>query len=445
MSRLHKWKLGERPKPLVLRGARQVGKSSLVRAFSATYDHFIELNLETRTGLSLFEGMPNAEDLVKRLLLQHSISVKKGESALLFIDEIQQDPSAIQYLRYLYEDQDLVHVIAAGSLLEFALGEVQSMPVGRVEYLSVHPLTFSEYLTWIGNEELAKHLDTIPAPSYAHPVLSEKYRDFALYGGMPEIVKKLRTGAGIEELQNAYSSIWDSYKIDLERHAKSNAQRSLIRHLLQTAPFEHDRFSYANFGGSTYKSREVKEAFQMLEMAKCIFIIEPTSNIERPLTPNTRARPRLQFLDVGLLNYATGLHKEVTRLTDISSSYKGRLALQVVTQELIASSDSFAFKPNFWIRENKNANAEVDLLYVLGTKVYGLEVKSGPKGRLRSLHQFVQRSGSSIGIRALENTVSIESAKTTEGYSFQLLNIPLYGISKLKSYLKWAMASQRPT
>ena len=436
--RLERWRSGARPKPLVLRGPRQVGKTTLVRAFGQRYDHFVELNLERdQRGIS-FAGMPPVREWLLGLFLREGLSPKPGASVLLFIDEIQQVPDAIQYLRYLYEDQEGVHVIAAGSLLEFALGEVRSMPVGRVEFLSLYPLTFSEYLAWVGKSALAEALRSVPAASYAHPHLEAAFRDYALAGGMPEVVKGIRGGAAPAELRDVYASIWESYRVDLERHARSDHQRAVLQFLLGAAPHEHDRFAYARFGGSEYRSRDVKEALELLQLARVLRIVRPTSATRVPLVANTRARPRLQFLDTGLLNYATGLIGERVTLPELSIVYRGRLALHVVTQELIAAAESPDFEPFFWTRESAQSNAEVDLLYRTGGRLLGLEVKSGPQGKLRSLHQYVERAGAQLGIRALENRASFQDATTAGGYAYRLLNVPLYGVSELAAYVRWA-------
>ena len=437
-ARLLRWRSKSRPRPLVLRGPRQVGKSTLVRQLGRDYQQYIELNLEREADRQLFEKLPEVGPFLAELFVREDAKPALASSTLLFIDEIQQAPNAIQFLRYLYEDQSDVHVIAAGSLLEFALGEVRSMPVGRVEFMAVHPLTFREYLVWMGKEQLVDALDVVPAPAHAEPYLREAFRDFALTGGMPSVVASLAAGADSAELYDLYEGIWDSYRTDLERHAKSDKQRDLFRFLLLAAPFELERFSYARFGGSDYPSREVKEALGQLQMARILRVVRPTTSMRPPALPNVRAKPRLQFLDVGLLNFLSGLLRTTTKLAHLSDAYRGQLAAQVVTQELIASQDRYSYEPYFWVREKRTSNAEVDLVYQDGMRLLGFEVKAGAQGRLRSLHQYVERSGTDIAIRALENAPEVADVTTPGGYAYRLLNIPHYATAQLDEYLTWA-------
>ena len=438
-TRLDHWRTQVRPKPLVLRGPRQVGKSTLVRAHGRNYNHYLELNLERERDRNLFDQLPEVGAFLQGLYFRQGIRPAAGESVLLFIDEIQQAPRAIQFLRYLYEDQDAVHVIAAGSLLEFAFGDVKSMPVGRVEFVPVFPLTFREYLVWRGREVLAEALREVPAPTPAHPYLAEAFRDYSLTGGMPAVVRALAGGAELAEVQPLYESIWDAYAVDLERHARTDLQRDVMRFVIREAPTVHDRFNYANFAGSTFRSREVRAALEALEMARVLQLVRPTSSVALPVQVNLRARPRLQFLDVGLLNYATGLQRSTLAIDDLASVYRGRLALQVVTQELIAFEQRYSYEPHFWIRENRNTNAEVDLVHQYGMDLLGLEVKSGAQGRLRSLHEFVERSGSGIGLRVLANAFSVEEASTASGYGYKLVNLPYYAVGQLDAYIQVAV------
>ena len=438
-EKLLTWKRRERPKPILLRGPRQVGKSTAVRSLGKTYDHYIELNLEVDRLARMFERLPEVAPFLQGLYTRAGIAPAPHESVLLFIDEIQEAPIAIQFLRYLYEDQDHVHVIAAGSLLEFAIGRVPSFPVGRVIFEAVYPLSFREFLTWTGRSLLAEKLAEVPVAAYAHPTIAEAFREYTFVGGMPEAVKQYAATESIAELDEVYRSIWSTYQADLERHATTDTQRRLIRFLLASAPKELDRFAYANFGGSGYRSRDVREGLEMMEMARIIRIVRPTISTSPPPMPHLRGRPRLQFMDTGLLNYAAGLHSETVVLDDIASVYRGRLGMHVVTQELIGSQKRYSYEPYFWIRENKKSNAEVDLVHQYRMELLGFEVKSGSQGRLRSLHQYVERAGSRLAIRALDNTASVEDVRTPAGHAYRLLNIPLYATAQIDEYIAWAL------
>ncbi len=437
-SRLSQWMDSPTRRPLVLRGARQVGKSSLVRGFASNFDHYIELNLELEKDKRLFTTLPDAKKFVEAVQAIHGVDRKDGQSLLLFIDEIQQAPIAIQFLRYLYEKTPNVHVIAAGSLLEFALGKVKSMPVGRVEYIAVHPLSFEEYLIWTGRTSLQKALDRLPVQSLLHEEISEAFEEYMIIGGMPEVVDAKANGASPIELSRLHGIIWNTYMDDVERYGKNESERNVLRHILNTAAGVTDRFSFANFGGSNFRSREVSEALAALDKARVIRIVRPTKSLKPPIVPELRAKPRLQWLDVGLLNYSSGIGPETLFNGDLSDQYRGRMALQVVTQELIAQHEEYGYEPHFWIRENSNANAEVDLVTQMSLDLVPLEVKSGSHGRLRSLHQFVERTQSNLGIRIFNSELSIDRVTTPQGFDYQLLSIPLYGVGTLSRYIAFA-------
>ena len=427
------WRTKSTRKPLLLRGARQVGKSTLVRHFARSFARSVELNLERRDDRLLFDGEPSAETLLARLALRSGAG-KLGPDTLLFIDEIQESPAAIALLRFLHEDFPEVPVIAAGSLLEFALGAVRSFPVGRVEFYTLRPLSFSEFLTWTGREAHAELLATVPPPDYAHEELLAAFHEYAIVGGMPEVVAARARGVGIAELADLYEAIWTAYRGDAEKYATNDTQRQALRHLLATAALADDRVSFANFGGSTLRSDVVGPAFRALELAGLLQLVYPSSALALPVTADVRKRPRIQFLDTGLLNHARGLQADLLGVDDLTAVYRGRIAQHVVSQEIVALHHRPSWRLHFWVREKGTANAEVDLLLPDEHRVYPLEVKAGPQGRLRSLHQFVERSPHDIGLRALRNRYSAERVTTPGGYAYTLVNIPYYAASQWRAY-----------
>ncbi len=431
---LEHWREKSTRKPLLIRGARQVGKSSLVKLFAEQYEHFIQLNLELPKDKSLFDGLPPIEELASRLALRAGVERLAGDT-LLFIDEIQEAPEAIQQLRYFYEVYPELHVIAAGSLLEFAMGEVKSFPVGRVEFYTLHPLSFTEYLQWIGKEQYADILEAGPVPDYAHPDVLALFHRYTVVGGMPEVVAALADGAELHQLSSLYESIWSSYRADIEKYAKNSQQRAVLRHLITTAVAEDDRIKLAQFGGSNYRSDEVGEAFQALQLAGVLRLIYPTTSLGLPLVPAFKRRPRIQFLDTGLLNYARGIQADLLGVQDLTAIYRGRIAQHIVAQEIIARHHEPSWSPYFWIREKAGSSAEIDLLLVSKSKLYPLEIKSGAVGRLRSLHLFMERTDSAIGIRALQNSYSKEEVTTPSGFGYTLVNLPYYAVRYWESYL----------
>lgn len=437
---LLEWKKRSTRKPLLLRGARQVGKTTLVTMFASEFDVFLNMNLEQEMDRVIFERTDSVKEILNAIYLLKEVSPRSG-STLLFIDEIQESPKAIQLLRYFYEELPDLYVIAAGSLLEFSLREVPSFPVGRIEYLCLHPLDFEEYLIALDYKMAREQLSQIPVAEFAHATLLKLFHEYAIVGGMPEVVQQYANTKNIAGLKPVYERLWQSYKDDVEKYAKNNTERKVLRHVIDTAVYEQDRIKFEKFGKSTYRSREVGEAMRALEMARVIQLIYPTTSLQPPIITDFKKRPRLQLLDTGLLNQALGLQGEMIGINDLNDFYRGKLIQHLVTQQLIAIHESPSYKPHFWVRENKDANAEVDLVFQQGMYVVPVEVKSGEQGRLRSLHQFVERSNNPYAVRLFANQLKIDRAITPAGKEYLLLNLPYYLANKLHLYIQWFISN----
>jgi len=248
---LNNWKGYSTRKPLIIKGGRQVGKTTVVNTFSKTYKNFINLNLERKQDLRYFEKYDDVKLIIEDILLSKQIPSEELASTLLFIDEIQQSPKAIHLLRYFYEDIPELHVIAAGSLLEFALSDVKSFPVGRVQYLYMYPLNFEEYLGAMEMSLLSKELNQIPVKSTAHTALLTHFNKYVIIGGMPEVVACYKDKKNLSDLVGIYESIWSTYKNDVEKYGKNATEKKVIRHMIETGPSELDkRVKFQNFGNS---------------------------------------------------------------------------------------------------------------------------------------------------------------------------------------------------
>lgn len=435
---LNRWKIAHTRKPLILRGARQVGKTTLIRDFAKTYTHAIVLNLEKPADRRYFDEFNDVQTIVEALFLAHNIPSSAITDTLLFIDEIQESPKAIQLLRYFYEEIPKLHVISAGSLLEFAMQKVHSFPVGRVEFLYLHPLNFQEYLEATGKDTLLNQLHQIPVKPFAHQTLMDVFHRYAIIGGMPEVVKTDVEQHSLSDLQVIYESIWGTYKNDVEKYTSNDTERKIIKHLMDTAALYLDeRIKYQGFGNSNYRSREVGEAFRTLDEAKIVRLIYPTTDLTPPLKADLKKAPRLQFLDTGLVNYSLGIQAEMLAMDDLNSAYKGAVIPHLVTQELISLQSISAHTPNFWVREKAQSNAEVDLLYVYNKLVIPIEIKSGSTGSLKSLHQFIEAADHPYAIRIYGGAFKIEHAVTPNKKTYLLMNLPYYASTTLPQYIKW--------
>ena len=443
---LEVWKNNPNRKPLILRGARQVGKTTLVKEFAKSFRYHIILNLEKSSDAALFNNNLEAKSILESLFLSGNISIASIDETLLFIDEVQESPEAIQMLRYFYEEFPSLNVIAAGSLLEFAMRKVKSFPVGRVEYLYMHPLNFIEYLKAIDHQAALEQLEKVPVEPFAHTVLLDLFNKYAIVGGMPEVISNFIEKDSLTELPKVYESIWGTYRRDVEKYAANETERKVIKHIMSTAPLYVDqRIKFQNFGQSDYRSREAGEAFRNLDDAKIIQLIYPTTDFEIPVKPDLRKSPRLQFLDTGLINNELGIQAEMLSFTDLSNSCKGAIIPHLIVQELISLNTLNDKKPHFWVREKKQSSSEVDLVFTFRDLVIPIEIKSGSEGALKSLHQFIEHCNHPYAVRMCAGKFEIVKTKTPGGKSYLLMNMPYYLGTKIPEYLAYFIENYKIT
>lgn len=439
LIKLEQWKSNSNKKPLVLRGARQVGKTTLIKQFSKTYKHRILLNLEKSKDVRFFEDYDDVESIINALFLEYNLTLKDLSETLLFIDEIQESSKAIQFLRYFYEDFPDLHVITAGSLLEFAMKDVRSFPVGRVQYLYMYPLNFKEFLLALGQESALEQMNTILLPEFAHQVLLDLFHTYTIIGGMPEIVKTYIKSKGVADLPEIYESIWKTYKNDIEKYASNATERNVIKHIINVAHLYIDqRIKFQNFGNSNYRSREVGEAFRNLDAAKIIQLIYPTTDVEVPLKSDIKKSPRMQFLDTGLVNYDLKIQGQLLSLNELSKAYKGAIIPHIFTQEIISLNTINDKNPHFWVRQKSQADSEVDLIIEFQNKAIPVEIKSGATGSLKSLHQYIERTDHPYAVRVYGGKLKIEKHRTPgTKKEYILMNLPYYLGTCLPEYLEY--------
>jgi predicted AAA+ superfamily ATPase len=254
---------------------------------------------------------------------------------------------------------------------------------------------------------------------------------------MPEVVKTYIEESSYSGLKEVYEEIWQTYKDDIEKYGKNSSEKNVLRHIIETAAHEKDRISLSGFGKSNYRNREIREGLRSLGKARLIQTIYPTISTKPPQEIDFTRKPRLQFLDTGLLNYVLGVQAEMIGLNDLTDFYRGRIIQHMVFQQLQSQNSTLSDDLHFWVREKTNSNAEVDLVYQHKNLIIPIEVKSGSHGRLRSLHQFIERSNHPYALRLLGNTLSIEQITTPGGTEYKLLNLPYYLSSKIPEYCDW--------
>jgi len=432
---LRSWADNPKRKPLVLRGARQVGKTTIVELFAKEFDTFFHLNLERGADRNIFEENNSAADVLTAIYLFKN-KLRKNGRTLLFIDEIQNSPKAVALLRYFYEDIPDLHVIAAGSLLETLIDRKISFPVGRVEYLAMRPCSFSEFLSALGENQLRDSLLNVDLPAAIHAHVMKLFNDYTLIGGMPEVVASYAAKRDWVALRKIYDTIIAGYQDDTEKYAKNDTHLNVIRHILIYGwRFAGQRIKFENFANSNYKSREMGEAFRTLEKAMLLELSYPTTATGIPLIPDLKKSPKLLWVDTGIVNHVTGLQQELFGTKDISDAWRGKIAEHIVAQSLLSCNDSVLARRNFWVREVKNSQAEVDFVLQHRTRLVPIEVKSGDNAKLKSLHLFMEQSSGDMAVRFWSQPLSRDTVTLPSGKKYTLLNVPFYYAECLEDIL----------
>jgi len=428
---LEKWASGAYRKPLVLRGARQVGKTTVVNKFGATFDNYLYVNIEKSNARELIESTDDVKKLMPILFLYCNITKKNGRT-LLFLDEIQASPHAVSLLRYFYEDMPEVFVIAAGSLLETVPDKHISLPVGRVEYLAIHPCSFIEFLVAIGEGRFVDLLRTASLPEVFHAEMLQHFKVYALIGGMPEVVARYAANKDVVGLSKVYNQLLNAYKNDVEKYAVTSTQANVVRYILEEGwAFSGQTITLGGFAESPYKARETSEAFRTLNKAMLLELVYPTTNLIMPAVSDLKKTPKLFWLDAGLVNYAARIQKEYLLHQDLMDIWRGMAVEQIVYQEIKALISEVGVKRNYWMRNKRGSTAEVDFVFIHDGRIIPVEVKSGHNAHLKSIHQFMNDTNHDIAVRIWSGNYSIDKVKTISGKEFRLVNLPFYMISAL--------------
>jgi predicted AAA+ superfamily ATPase len=445
-SYFHKWKINPRRKPMILRGARQVGKTFLIDKFGQeNFKYYLKVNPEKDSIVKSVFNSKNPQLIINELSAIYNVPVVEGET-LLFIDEIQLLPEAIASLRYFYEEMPGLHVITAGSLLDHTLNELPySMPVGRVEFAYMYPLNFNEFLMANKQDGLIAYMtDFSFKDTYSlaiHQKLTEYLRLYFFIGGMPEAVKVYLETKNLIEVGKVHSEILTSFKYDFAKYGTRKQQEHLNNCLEYSAKNIGKKVKYVNIDRNAHSSN-LKDAMLKLELSRIIHLVRRTSSSKVPIdqyVDNNRFKPI--FLDIGLVCSMSKI--KLSDIGELVTNFEGVLAEQFVGQELIASFEHFEDgKLYYWSREAKNANAEIDFLVQVNNKIYPVEVKAGRTGTLKSLQLYLAEKNVNSGIRFnldlpsvgdnLQTVINIKGKMKPFNYS--LVSMPLYfswGIKKL--------------
>jgi uncharacterized protein len=435
LTELGAWRSSTYRKPLIIRGARQVGKTTVVHEFGKQYKQYITLNLERKEEAALFGNYTHFAALVESIFFLKDANPQEQDT-LIFIDEIQEVPEAINLLRYFYEDYPQIHVIAAGSLLEAILKENITMPVGRVQFMVLRPMSFEEFLEAMNEKAALDQYRRMPVADFAHDKLKQLFHTYTLIGGMPEVVQHYAQNRNLSALRTVYEFLLVSYMNDVEKYATNQSMVQVTRHVMGSMGQEAgNRIKFERFGQSNYGSKEVGDAMRTIEKALLLSLVYPCTSTSLPLFADKKKSPRLQLLDTGLLNHLAGIQKEIVSNPDLEDVFQGKLVEHIVGQELLATDYSVMRELHFWTREKKDSVAEVDFIRVFDGKIIPVEVKSGATGRLRSLHQFIDQADHPFAVRFYGGKLSTDELTTISGKPFSLFNLPYYLAGRIDAYL----------
>lgn len=439
-SELLKWKASIHHKPILLRGARQVGKSSSVRKLGEYFENFVEINFERQPQMGqLFKGDLSAGPIVSSIASLVGKTIIAGKT-LLFFDEIQQCPEAISALRYFWEDMPDLHVIAAGSLLEFTLQDISSFGVGRIHSLFMYPLSFDEFIRAQGFDSLLEKKQAASPenslPELLHNKLVDLFRTYIMVGGMPEAVASWINTHDYLSCQKVHAEIVQAYEVDFGKYGKK-VNPSLLRQTLRSVVHQiGSKFVYRNVG-QDIRSNVVKEALDLLRLAGLIIPVYATTGNGLPLGSGVSGNiVKYLYIDSGLLlsvlSFDMGDISELTQQILLGTASdlvnKGSLTEMIAGLEIIKymSSDS---RPElyYWVKEARNSLAEVDYLIMKNMKILPIEVKAGRQGGMKSLYAFMELKNITKAIRT-----SLENFGVILRNDCKVEIFPLYALANLR-------------
>ena len=415
------WAKDKNKKPLIIRGARQVGKSYLVEHCLKDYfRNIVTCNFEFTPELKNCFDTLDPVTIINKIQILLNVEITKD--SLLFLDEIQECPQAIMALRYFKEKLSEQAVICAGSLLEFTINKENfSMPVGRVSFIYVQPLSFGEFLTAVGQEKLRKHLNSVsietPIDDIFHNKLIELLKIYLVIGGMPAAVQEYINTKNISNVLKIQNDLLTTYKEDFGKYSKVSKSQYLEKVMNFVPRFVGQKVKYTTIDPEI-RSLYLKEAIYLLNLAGIIKQIFKTTASGLPLESEKNEKIfKLNFLDVGLMQAVTGISSDIVS-KDLMQINNGAIAEQFVGQELLAySNPNIENKLYFWCREEKNSMAEIDFVINNNSNIIPVEVKAGTTGTLKSLNLFMKEKKPKIAVRFWQDKLSFYN---------NILSIPLY-------------------
>ena len=425
-KKLLEWKNNKSRKPLLLRGARQIGKTTAIRELAKNFTYFIEINFDENTAIKqLFENNLSIDEICNQIEIIIGKPIIENET-LLFLDEIQASQEAIKTLRYFYEKKSNLHVVAAGSLLEFTLAEIPSFGVGRIAFLYVYPFNFEEFLLALGEEKLinfiTENTQNVPIPEIIHQKAIKFYKSFLIVGGLPEAVSTYVQYQNYLQVQVVLDQLISTYQTDFAKY-KSRIPQLRIQEVFRNAIMQvGNKFSYSH--NSTQNNFQVKEALELLQMAGLLYNVTHSACNGIPLGAEINPKKRkVLIFDTGVYLRLLGLDLSQIFLSDeVDFINKGAVSELFVGLEIIKNQNDPLAQLYYWQRESKSSQAEVDYVFQNNFNIIPIEVKAGTKGAMQSMYKFIEEKNVNYGIRtSLENYGQLEKIKIVPIYAFGLM------------------------
>lgn len=447
IDKLKNWLTSPSRKPAVLRGARQVGKTWIVRELAKqTGKQLVELNFENQRGLAVHFESNNPTTILLNLESALNRTIHPKDS-ILFLDEIQAVPDLFAKLRWFYEDMPELPVVAAGSLLEFLLEKhTFSMPVGRIQYFFVEPLGFEEFLLAKNELHLLSAIEKVSIENSFNTALHDKanqlFKEFVTVGGMPEAVSTWITTSSLDALSEVHNNLIHTYQDDFAKYAGKLTITHLEEVFHAVPKLLTNKFVYTHVDPNA-RHESIKQALDLLLKARLCHKVQSTNANGIPLGAEVNSKMfKIILIDVGMVSTMLGLKLHQFRnIQDILVINKGALAEQVVGQ-LLRLLSPFYIEPSlyYWNRESPSSNAEIDYLIQDNQRLIPIEVKSAAEGRLRSLHQFMSEKPWKLAIRFYTGPVQRDhiTSKTTTGEKndYELISLPFYLLGQLYRLLE---------
>lgn len=428
---------------MIVRGARQVGKTYLIEEFAKTeFKNCLSINLEEKPELRKLFFDNDVIRILTELSILMNEDISFGET-LLFIDEIQSCPEALQSLRYFKEKTPQLHVICAGSLLDHTLNEMKlPMPVGRVEFMHLYPMNFNEFLVAINQERLVKYIREYdfsnPFSEVIHNQIAQHLRFYFFIGGMPAVVKNFAENTRLSDIQRIQNNIMTSIQYDFAKYGTRKQQDYLQLVLRYCGRYPGRKIKFSNIDREI-RSTYLKESIEKLALSRIIHKIKHTNASNVPLTEYVKEEVfKTVFMDIGFVNQLNQI--ELTGLNNLVTANEGILAEQFIAQELLNIQPEYMSPELFyWSREEKSSNAEIDFIFQHKNKIYPIEVKAGKTGTLKSMQLYLHEKKLKEGIRFNMDLpskgsfhVRLNVPGNTAELSWTLLSLPLYMVSELR-------------